>query len=105
MGLFKNKKKNVEESYSYSKFGGDINVHVFDDGTEIFNTPNDYESVCTEEEDDITCPNCGASDGIHYHDGKYVCIFCEGTFSEQDLIDHCGCGIRHLNLEDILRKY
>jgi hypothetical protein len=30
-----------------------------------------------EEEDDISCLNCGASDGIRYHDGKYVCVFCE----------------------------
>ncbi|MCM1233068.1 MAG: hypothetical protein NC489_23335 [Ruminococcus flavefaciens] len=92
MGLFKQSKNDEAEFYSYFKCDGDIEVDVFDDGTEIFSVPHDYKAASTEEGDDILCPNCHNGDSIHYHNGEYVCVHCESTFTEQELIDYCGYG-------------
>lgn len=95
MGLFNRNKDMDEESSAYYKCNGDIEVHVYDDGTEIYSVPSDYKSISTEEGDCVFCPQCD-SESIYYHNGEYICTDCECTFSEQELIDFCGCGIIHI---------
>lgn len=98
MGLFKHTKNDEAEFSSYFKCNGDIEVVVFDDGTEIFSVPHDYKAASTEEGDDILCPNCYNGDSIHYHNGEYICVHCEKTFTEQELVDYCGCGIVYVHI-------
>ncbi len=76
---------------TYFKFNGDIEVHVAEDGTEILQIPKDYRWVGTEEENGVDCPTCGEE--IYYHNGEYLCLQCEGTFSKHELEGNCGCGI------------
>lgn len=94
MGLFNRNNSDESGFSSYFKCDGDIEVYVGDDGTEIFSVPPDYTWVCTEEEEGVSCPNCGFEE-INYHNGEYICVNCESTFTEQELVDYCGCGINH----------
>jgi DNA-directed RNA polymerase subunit RPC12/RpoP len=95
MKLFDPKRNKDENGFSsYFKRNGDIEVHVAKDGTEIFQVPIDYKWVGTEEEDGVSCPNC-AFEEIYYHNGEYICVNCESTFSEHELEDYCGCRIIH----------
>ncbi|TWH59389.1 hypothetical protein DesLBE_3768 [Desulfitobacterium sp. LBE] len=94
MGIFNRKHNKDGDGFSsYFKCNGDIEVHVDENGTEIFQVPNDYKWVGTEEEDGVFCSNCGEE--IYYHNGGYICVHCESTFSEHELEDHCGGGITH----------
>lgn len=97
-GVMEHTKSDEVEVYSYFKCNGDIEVHVFEDGTEIFSAPDDYMAVSTEEGDDILCPNCHSGDSIHYHNGEFICVHCENSFTEQELIDYCGCGIDYVQI-------
>ena len=93
MGIFDRKKGKEEDGFtSYFKCNGDIEVQVAKDGTEIFQLPRNYKWAGTVEEDEILCPTCGEE--IHYN-GEYVCVHCEGTFSEEELEEYCGCGVTH----------
>lgn len=89
-----NSQNKDEISSVYYKCDGDIEVCVFGDGTEIYTVPDDYKWVSTIEDDGVSCPQCGYEE-IHYHNGIYVCTNCECTFTEQELIDYCGCDIIH----------
>ncbi len=86
-------KKEKNGFTSYFKCNGDIEVHVAEDGTEIFALPHNYTWVGTAEGDGVYCPIC--SEEIHYHSGEYICVNCESTFTESTLEEHCGCGIIH----------
>lgn len=85
--------KGKEVFSTYLKCNGDIEVTVAEDGAEMFEIPNDYVWAGTEEEDGIFCSNCGEE--IFYHNGEYICLNCERTYTEQELEDYCGCGIIH----------
>ena len=96
MGLFDPKCNKDEDGFwSYFKCNGDIEVHVAEDGTEIYQLPIDYKWVGTEEGDGVYCPNCGGDEEIHFHNGEFICVNCERTFSEHELEDYCACGIIH----------
>ena len=82
----------MDKYSTYYKCNGDIEVHVFEDGTEHFELPSNYTWVGTEEEEGVFCPRC--SEEINYN-GEYVCVHCESTYSESELEDHCGCGVTH----------
>lgn len=94
MRSFRHAKNDDDEFSVYFKCNGDIEVHVFRDGTEIYSVPNDYERVYTVEEETVSCPQCGFEE-IYYHNGEYICTECECTFIEQELVDYCGCDIFH----------
>lgn len=94
MGIFGRSKSEEDGFTSYYKCNGMIEVHVAEDGTEVFKLPRSFKWVETEEEDAVSCPYCGEEE-IYYHRGEYICINCESTFTEEELAEHCGCDIIH----------
>lgn len=94
MGFFGHRYSDYEDgTSSYLKCNGDIKVDVAADGTESWEIPKDFKWVGTEEEDGVNCPGCGEE--IYYHNGEYICVSCESTFSKKELEDFCGCSITH----------
>ena len=77
-----------ELDYTYTKCG-DIEVYVFKDGTEHYRVPSDYQIVYDEYDDSVSCPHCDHEE-IYYHDGEFICIECESTFTKQELDDYAG---------------
>ena len=84
----------MKEDHIRFKFK-DIPVHVFEDGTETFELSDDYKNVYPEDENEfLGCPFCNSSEVFFKEStGKYVCLECEGVFTEDDLEEHCGTGV------------
>lgn len=60
--------------------------------------PIDYKVVLpVDENEDVSCPRCGFEE-IYYHNGEYVCLNCECTLSEQEIVDYCGTDIYVLDI-------
>lgn len=79
---------------------GDIDVHTHydNDGEEdgsVYSLPRSYKRLIPDDEnDEIVCPVCG-SEEIYYRKGEYVCIYCENTFSKDEIEEANGASFYH----------